>query len=82
MCRNGRYSEHGIKGLHGFARERYRAVPDALVRLPHSLADVGVLLEPTTIVAKISARSTIRKASPTRAWNLMCWSNAQVSPWS
>lgn len=52
MCRNGGYSEHGIKGLHGFARERYRADPDALVRLPHSLADVGVLLEPTTIVAK------------------------------
>jgi threonine dehydrogenase-like Zn-dependent dehydrogenase len=52
MCRNGRYTEHGIKGLHGFARERYRADPDALVRLPPSLADVGVLLEPTTIVAK------------------------------
>lgn len=52
MCRNGRYTEHGIKGLHGFARERYRADPDALVRLSPSLADVGVLLEPTTIVAK------------------------------
>ena len=52
MCRNGRYTEHGIKGLHGFARDRYRADPDALVRLAPSLADVGVLLEPTTIVAK------------------------------
>ncbi|MGG5171273.1 glucose 1-dehydrogenase [Pseudarthrobacter sp. J1738] len=52
MCRNGRYTEHGIKGLQGFARERYRADPDALVRLPNTLADVGVLLEPTTIVAK------------------------------
>jgi len=52
MCRNGRYTEHGIKGLHGFGREQYRADPDALVRLPASLADVGVLLEPTTIVAK------------------------------
>jgi glucose 1-dehydrogenase len=52
MCRNGRYTEHGIKGLHGFGRERYRADPDALVRLPSSLADVGVLIEPTTIVAK------------------------------
>ncbi|GGI01344.1 glucose 1-dehydrogenase [Arthrobacter liuii] len=52
MCRNGRYTEHGIKGLHGFARERYRADPDALVRLGPSLAKVGVLLEPTTIVAK------------------------------
>jgi len=52
MCRNGRYTEHGIKGLHGFARDRYRADPDALVRLSSSLEDVGVLLEPTTIVAK------------------------------
>lgn len=52
MCRNGRYTEHGIKGLHGFARDRYRADPHALVRLSASLEDVGVLLEPTTIVAK------------------------------
>jgi threonine dehydrogenase-like Zn-dependent dehydrogenase len=52
MCRNGQYTEHGIKGLHGFARERWRAGPDALVRLDAGLADVGVLLEPMTIVAK------------------------------
>jgi len=52
MCRNGQYTEHGIKGLHGFARERWRADPDSLVRLDEGLADVGVLLEPTTIVAK------------------------------
>ncbi|WP_334172582.1 glucose 1-dehydrogenase [Sinomonas sp.] len=52
MCRNGLYTEHGIKGRHGFARERYRADADALVRLDPELTDVGVLLEPTTIVAK------------------------------
>lgn len=52
MCRNGQYTEHGIKGRHGFARERWRADPDGLVRLDAGLADVGVLLEPTTIVAK------------------------------
>ncbi|WP_460991820.1 glucose 1-dehydrogenase [Sinomonas soli] len=52
MCRNGKYTEHGIKGLHGFAREQYRADPDAVVKLDPALADVGVLLEPTTIVAK------------------------------
>ena len=52
MCRNGQYTEHGIKGLHGFARERWRAEPDALVCLEAGLADVGVLLEPATIVAK------------------------------
>jgi threonine dehydrogenase-like Zn-dependent dehydrogenase len=52
MCRNGGYTEHGIKGLHGFARERWRAEPDAIVRIDPALADVGVLLEPTTILAK------------------------------
>jgi len=52
MCRNGQYTEHGIKGRHGFARERWRADPDGLVRIDAGLADVGVLLEPTTIVAK------------------------------
>lgn len=52
MCRNGKYTEHGIMGLHGFARERWRAQPDAVVAVDESLAKVGVLLEPTTIVAK------------------------------
>ena len=52
MCLNGKYTEHGIKGLDGFARERWRADPQAMVKLDSSLADVGVLLEPTTIVAK------------------------------
>jgi glucose 1-dehydrogenase len=52
MCRNGEYTEHGIKGLHGFARDRWRTQPDALVRLDPALGRLGVLLEPTTIVAK------------------------------
>jgi len=52
MCLNGGYTEHGIAGLHGFARDRWRADPDAMVRLDADLTDVGVLLEPTTIVAK------------------------------
>ena len=32
MCSNGRYTEHGIKGLDGFVRERYWAAADRLVR--------------------------------------------------
>jgi threonine dehydrogenase-like Zn-dependent dehydrogenase len=52
MCRNGRYTEHGIKGLHGFARERYRAPADSLVRVAPELGLTGVLLEPTSVVAK------------------------------
>jgi threonine dehydrogenase-like Zn-dependent dehydrogenase len=51
-CRNGNYTEHGIKSLDGFLRERYRADPDALVVLDPNLGAHGVLLEPTTVVAK------------------------------
>ncbi len=52
MCRNGRYTEHGIKALHGFGAERYRLEPDRLVRVHQSLEATGVLLEPTSVVAK------------------------------
>lgn len=52
MCRNGRYLERGIKGLHGYASERYRIPPDFAVRVDDDLEAVGVLLEPTSVVAK------------------------------
>lgn len=52
MCRNGLFTERGIKGLHGYASERYRISPDFAVRLDQGLEKVGVLLEPTTVVAK------------------------------
>ncbi len=52
MCRNGRYTEWGIKEHHGYARERYRITPDYLVKVDTGLGNLGVLLEPTTVVAK------------------------------
>src|SRR5579875_1495130 len=52
MCRNGNYTEWGIKAHHGYARERYRITPDFLVKVDPGLGDLGVLLEPTTVVAK------------------------------
>ncbi len=52
MCRNGRYTEHGIKGLNGFGRERYRANLDRLVKVNPRLGELGVLLEPASVVAK------------------------------
>lgn len=52
MCRNGQYTEHGIKGLAGFARDRWRVEPQFAVALDPTLAQVGVLLEPTSVVAK------------------------------
>lgn len=52
MCRNGEYLEHGIKALHGFAVEQFHIEGDACVRLAPHLRDTGVLLEPTSVVAK------------------------------
>jgi threonine dehydrogenase-like Zn-dependent dehydrogenase len=66
MCRNGRYTEHGIKALHGFARERWRVWPEFAVPLDPGLRDVGVLLEPTTVVAK--AWDHIERIGSRSAW--------------
>jgi threonine dehydrogenase-like Zn-dependent dehydrogenase len=52
MCRNGRFTEHGIKQLDGFARERYRVDPEYVVKIDASLGITGVLTEPTSVVAK------------------------------
>jgi threonine dehydrogenase-like Zn-dependent dehydrogenase len=52
MCRNGRYTEHGIKGLHGFGAELFRIEPEFAVKVDPSLELLGVLMEPTSIVAK------------------------------
>ena len=52
MCHTGTYTEHGIEGLDGFAREFWRGEPEDMVKLDPALERVGVLLEPATILAK------------------------------
>jgi glucose 1-dehydrogenase len=52
FCRNGRYTERGIKELHGYGSERWTVETDYAVKLDPSLEAVGMLMEPTTIVAK------------------------------
>ena len=52
MCRNGRYSERGIKERHGYGAERFRLEPDFAVKIAPQLGMLGVLLEPASIVAK------------------------------
>ncbi len=52
MCRNGDYTERGIKSLDGYGSERWRIEPDYTVRLDPALGHVGVLMEPTSVVAK------------------------------
>jgi glucose 1-dehydrogenase len=67
MCRNGRYTEHGIKELDGFMRERYRVDPSAVVKLDPVLERTGVLLEPTSVVAK--AWDHIERIAARGVWN-------------
>jgi glucose 1-dehydrogenase len=52
MCRNGLYTERGIKEIDGFGSERWTVECDYAVKLDPGLHEVGVLMEPTTILAK------------------------------
>jgi threonine dehydrogenase-like Zn-dependent dehydrogenase len=52
MCRNGQYTERGIKEIHGFMSERWRIEPEYAMKVAPSLGLLGVLLEPTTVVTK------------------------------
>src|SRR6058998_362491 len=46
------YFERGISRRHGFLTEHYVEDPEFLVKVPQGLGDVGVLLEPTSVVEK------------------------------
>jgi threonine dehydrogenase-like Zn-dependent dehydrogenase len=52
MCRNGQYTERGIKQIDGYMSEHWRIEPDYAIKIDPSLGLLGVLLEPTTVVAK------------------------------
>jgi threonine dehydrogenase-like Zn-dependent dehydrogenase len=52
MCSSGNYEERGIMRRHGFLSEYYVESPEWLHKLPKSVEDVGVLLEPLSIVEK------------------------------
>ncbi len=52
MCRNGQYTERGIKQIDGYMSDRWRIEPEYAVKVDRSLGLLGVLLEPTTVVTK------------------------------
>lgn len=52
FCRNGEYTERGIKQHDGYCSERYRIEPDFAVKVDAKLGTLGVLLEPASVVAK------------------------------
>ena len=52
MCRNGKYTERGIKEVNGFGSERWRIEPHYAICLDPGLESVGVLMEPASVLAK------------------------------
>ena len=52
FCRNGEYTERGIKQRDGYCSEHYRIEPDFAVKVDPALGTLGVLLEPASVVAK------------------------------
>ncbi len=84
MCRNGLYTERGIKERDGYGAERFRIEPEFAVKVDPALGALGVLLEPASVVAKawehverIGARSAVLAAARAR-WSpaparSACW---------
>jgi glucose 1-dehydrogenase len=52
MCRNGEYVERGIVRRHGYGSEYWRVEPEFALPIPAELGELGVLLEPTSVLAK------------------------------
>ena len=67
MCRNGNYTEHGIKGRHGFGAEYYVLDVDHAVRVDPSLGIAAVLLEPASVLAK--AWQHVERIGARAVWN-------------
>ncbi|MGH8915382.1 MAG: theronine dehydrogenase, partial [Acidimicrobiia bacterium] len=52
MCRNGRFTEAGIRGLDGYAAERFALPARFGVKVGADLGILAVLVEPASVVAK------------------------------
>jgi threonine dehydrogenase-like Zn-dependent dehydrogenase len=66
MCTNGQYTERGIKQIDGYMSERWRIEPEYAVKVDLTLGILGVLLEPTTVVAK--AWETVKNIGERAFW--------------
>lgn len=67
MCRNGGYTERGIKALDGYGAERFRLEPAYAARVSPALGLLGVLLEPASVLAKAWDHIE-RIGARTRSW--------------
>ena len=52
LCSSGQYTERGIMRRHGFMAQYYAESPQFLHRIPKAIADIGILLEPMSVVEK------------------------------
>jgi glucose 1-dehydrogenase len=57
FCETGDFTERGIKGVDGFLTDYVVEDERNLVKVPPALADVAVLVEPLTVVAKAVAQA-------------------------
>ena len=67
MCRNGRYTERGIKERDGYASERFRVESEFAVPVPAQLGRLAFLVEPASVVAKAWEHAE-RIGQRSRAW--------------
>ena len=76
MCRNGRYTEHGIKEIDGFCSDHWRVEPSHAVKVAPGLGHLGVLMEPASVLAKAweHVERIGRRARGSRG---ACWSRAR-----
>jgi len=52
LCRTGNYVERGIRKAHGYGAAQWRIEPEYAVRVDPLLGELGVLMEPASVVAK------------------------------
>ncbi len=52
MCQSLQYTERGIIGAHGYMVEQFVESPRYLVPVPPSLEEIGILVEPLSVVEK------------------------------
>jgi threonine dehydrogenase-like Zn-dependent dehydrogenase len=57
FCVTGHFTERGIKQADGFLTQYTLDDEEYLVRVPHCLSEVAVLIEPLTVVAKATAQA-------------------------
>ena len=73
MCSNGRYTERGIKQVHGFMAERWRIEPEYVVRVDKRLGVLGSCWSPRPWSPRHGSRSSPSASAPSGTPR-PCWS--------